>query len=135
MTTQTLEQRRAGDALAQVAALNRESPAFKERYRAYVDRLCASIVMTGLGQALATERAAAGPKPTKDGERAHAALYEHVQQWLCRRDGVYAQAADLLQAITTSDEALYLHAEAEALAWLQWHKKFCRAAFPKGAEE
>ena len=39
-----------------------ESKTFKERYRSYVDRL---------GQALATERAAAGAPPRNDDEKAH----------------------------------------------------------------
>lgn len=135
MTTQTLEQRRAADALARVTDLNGQSANFKKRYRAYVDRLGPTIVMTGLGQALATERAAAGPNPQGDDEQAHQALYDHVQRWLCRPGGVYAGGQDLLEAITQHDEANYLVAQAEALAWLQWHKKFCRAALPQGSED
>ena len=49
-----------------------------------------------------------------------------------RVGGVYPDG-DLLQAIMKHDEAHYLHAQAEALAWLEWHKKCCRASFP--AEE
>ncbi|MBN1457949.1 MAG: type III-B CRISPR module-associated protein Cmr5 [Armatimonadetes bacterium] len=132
----TIEQRRAVDALSRVNELCSNSDAFKKRYRAYVDRLCPTIVMNGLGQALATERAAAGPQPKKDEERAHNELYLSLQRWLCgEEDGVYPSAADLLQAIISNDEALYLHAQAEALAWLEWHKKFCRASFPKGEED
>ena len=132
----TIEQLRAADALARANELGSQPDGFKKRYRAYVDRLCPTIVMNGLGQALATERAAAGPHPQKDDERAHNELYESVQRWLCRPgDGVYPSQADLLQAITSNEEDVYLRAQAEALAWLEWHKKFCRAAFPKGEEE
>ncbi|MDI9588743.1 MAG: type III-B CRISPR module-associated protein Cmr5 [Acidobacteriota bacterium] len=131
MTKQTLEQQRAADALARTMALNAQSDEFKVRYRAYVDRLGVAIVTNGLGQALATERSGAGPSPDKDDERAHQALYDNVQEWLCRQGGVYESEPDLLQAITKHDEARYLVAQAEALAWLNWHKKFCRAAFPK----
>jgi CRISPR-associated protein Cmr5 len=132
----TIEQRRAAAALSRVNELGSNSDGFKKRYRAYVDRLCPTIVMNGLGQALATERAAAGPQPSKDDERAHHELYLSLQRWLCGKDdGVYSSAADLLQAIISNDEALYLHAQAEALAWLEWHKKFCRASFPKGVED
>lgn len=67
----TLEQRRAADGLKRVRELNRQSSAFKNSYRSYVDRLGPSIVMNGLGQALATERAAAGATPTKEDEKAH----------------------------------------------------------------
>ena len=132
----TLEQRRAAHALARVRELDRHSPAFKTRYRSYVDRLGPSIVMNGLGQALATERAAAGAKPKKDDEKAHDELYKSLGTWLCQReDGIYKAGQDLLQELMEHDESSYLRAQAEALAWLEWHKKCCRAFFPKGDRE
>lgn len=132
----TIEQLRAASALTRVNEFGQEPEGFKKRYRAYVDRLCPTIVMNGLGQALATERAAAGPQPQKDDERAHHELYRSLQLWLCRQEGgVYPSDSDLLQAIVAHDESLYLRAQAEALAWLEWHKKFCRASFPKSEEE
>ena len=30
----------------------------------------------------------------------------------------------------SNDEECYLRAQVEALAWLEWHKKFCRAYLP-----
>lgn len=125
----TLEQKRAADALKRVDEVARalKSDALKKDYRAYVDRLGPAIVMNGLGQALASERAAGGP--------VHDELYRSLQLWLCRADGVYPSDEDLLDAITKHAESQYLHAQAEALAWLEWHKKFCRARFPKGEGE
>lgn len=122
----TLEQKRAEHALKRVdeVACKLKSDALRKDYRAYVDRLGPAIVMNGLGQALASERAADG--------KAHAELYESLAGWLCRADGVYRADKDLLEAITTCGESKYLIAQAEALAWLEWHKKFCRARFPKG---
>lgn len=129
----TIEQTRAADALSRIKALQDRSDDFKKRYRAYADRLGPSIVMNGLGQALATESAAAGSRPTKTDERAHHELYVGLQNWLCRQNGgVYPSSSDLLQAIVENDEPRYVQAQAEALAWLEWHKKCCRAAFPKG---
>jgi CRISPR-associated protein Cmr5 len=134
----SIEQQRAAHALAQVgkvgkAAAAGEEELFKRRYQAYVERLGPAIVMNGLGQALATERAAAGEAPSKPDERAHLELYTSVQAWLCRKPGgVYPGAEDLLAAIVEHEESAYLHAQAECLAWLEWHKKFCRAQFPKG---
>lgn len=123
MTSQTLEQKRAGNAL-ECARRVREEGA--EKYRSYVDRLGPAIVMNGLGQALATEIAAGDP--------VHDTLYRNVSQWLCRPgEGVYPGSRDLLDSIVQNDEARYLHAQAEALAWLQWHKKFCRAFLRDGA--
>ena len=132
----TIEQQRAADALSCITALNGQSPDFKRSYRAYVDRLGPAIVMNGLGQALATERAAAGPRPKNDRECAHDALYRNLQCWLCRDDGgVYPSSPDLLQAIMRKDESDYLLAQIEALAWLAWHKKLCRASFPGGEDD
>ena len=128
----SIEQERAENALVRAKALREERDEFKKRYRSYVDRLGPTILMNGLGQALATERAGAGAKPKKDDERAHHELYESLQRWLCRSgDGIYPSSADLLQAIMNNEEECYLRAQAEALAWLEWHKKCCRASFPK----
>ena len=89
--------------------------------------------MNGLGQALATERAGAGADPKKDDERAHHEVYRSLQLWLCRNaGGVYPSSDDLLEAIMQNGEVHYLRAQAEALSWLEWHKKCCRASFPKG---
>ena len=59
---------------------------------------------------------------------AHYILYKHLQDWLCRdsKQAPY-QHGNLMQAITTNDRESYMHAQAEALAWLQWQKKFAVA--------
>jgi len=134
MKNRSLEQRRAANALARIRHLENGSEKFRGRYRAYVDRMAPSIVMNGLGQALATELAAAGEKATDDA-KAHQELYNSIQEWLCdSTEGVYRGEKDLLEAITRESEERYLIAQAEALAWLEWHKKFCRAFFPKSEE-
>ena len=136
----TIEQQRAANALGRVQELSARSDGFKKRYRSYVDRLGPAILMNGLGQALATERAAAGsPRDAADSTRgdaadkdAHAELCTSLNQWLCRADGgIYPNATDLLRAIVSHRQSEYLQAQAEALSWLEWHKKGCRAAFPK----
>lgn len=123
----TTEQRRAANAMDTVP--RSEDEALRKRYRAYADRLGPAILMNGLGQALATERAAAGTKQGKPEGRAHDLLYNNVQAWLCRPGGVY-EPGDLLSAIIKGSQELYLRAQVEALAWLVWHKKFCRAYLP-----
>ena len=130
----TSEQIRAQDAFARVAELNAERDQFRQLYRAYVDRLGPTIIMNGLGQAMATELAAGAGGSFR--ERAHRKLYDNIQAWLCRAGGgVYGGADDLLQAIVSNDQSMYLMAQAEALSWLDWHKKACRATLPQGTEE
>ena len=124
----TVEQKRAANAMQRVDALKHKSREFKKDYGAYVNRLGPAIVMNGLGQALATELAAAGAEPKKDD--AHAELYCSLQQWLCGPGDIYEEG-DVLQAIVKNSEAHYVRAQAEALAWLEWHKKCCRASFPQ----
>lgn len=131
----TSEQRRAADALSKVLSLENESEDLRKRYRAYVDRLGPMIIMNGLGQALATERAAAGEVPQKDEERSHMTLYRNISDWICRKpDGIYPGATDLVEALVNNSQELYLRAQFEALAWLEWHKRFCRAYLPRDAQ-
>lgn len=131
----TIEQQRAADALARINELDARNPKFKARYRSYVDRLGPAIVMNGLGQALATECGAAGDKHVTEDEKAHYELYAGLSAWLCRPDGgIYSPGNDLLQELVKHSEEHYLRAQAEALAWLEWHKKCCRASFPKGED-
>lgn len=133
----TAEQLRAASALARVQQIagdsNDTDKEMAKRYRSYVERLGPAILMNGLGQALAAEQAAAGSGKIEDPDkRAHHKLYCNVNNWLCRPSGgVYPNARDLLNALIEHDESDYLRAQAEALAWLQWHKKFCRSTLPR----
>lgn len=123
----TLQQKRAAHALNRVRELaDKLNSDHKKDYRAYVDRLGPAIVMNGLGQALASELAAKEAKEKKP----HYELYLSLKSWLCSPSGVYQEDNDLLDAVTKHGETEYLRAQAEALAWLEWHKKFCRAQFP-----
>jgi len=125
---QTLEQRRAAHALAKVREIKQNGN--YGNFPSYVDGLPATIVMNGLGQAMATLLAQA-----KGNERdAHRMLYDRMQTWLCGRDGTapYQDQADLMDAITSGDQASYLRAQHEALAYLVWLKKFSRALLDAG---
>lgn len=133
MSTRSIEQRRAQHALQAVRRiLDENSPDLAARYRAYVDRLGPSILANGLGQAVATERAAAGADPKEPDKRAHGQLAKNLESWLCGDAGIY-RSGDLLDAITRGDQKTYLRAQAEALSWLVWHKKFCRAYLREGS--
>ncbi|HZR74779.1 type III-B CRISPR module-associated protein Cmr5 [Bradyrhizobium sp.] len=128
MTAQTLEQKRAKHALDQVKALLKDKPG---NYLSYVNALPAAILMNGLGQALATERAASDP--------AHHQLAQHVSDWLLSPEAHtrYATPASdeakldatqrLLGRIVAGDQDAYLWAQTEAIAYVTWLKKFANA--------
>ncbi len=127
----TLELERANDAWEKVKTIAAQNA--KGKYGSYVKGLPAAILANGLGQAAATLLAAAKGQGNND----HQALYNHLQAWLCRDDpsAPYRGKADLMQAITKGDRAVYLRAQAESLAWLGWLKKFAAAYLPEGKED
>ncbi|MEO1270884.1 MAG: type III-B CRISPR module-associated protein Cmr5 [Myxococcota bacterium] len=128
MSTQsrTQAQRRAIDALDKTLAIVHEQATWAAAYRSYVERLPAAIVMNGLGQALATELAATRDTESSGDAVAHQRLFDNIADWLGSQIEVYTQD-NLLHDVMANSEHHYLHAQAEALAWLEWHKKFCRA--------
>lgn len=128
--TRNLDQTRAANALDVVAKLRQGSgdrqdrSEWNDRYASYVESLPATILTCGLGQACAMLLAAA----RGDAKDPHLALYRHLQDWLCRNEsGAVYPAGDLLEAVVNGDRYLYLRAQAEALAWLQWLKKLAVA--------
>ncbi len=134
MNPQTLAQRRAAHALRCVEEhaqrnRNQNQPDYGN-YVSYVETLPATILMNGLGQAAATLIS----KAEGDLRKPHGLLYADLQSWLCGTDEAapYRGAGNLMQAITCGNETAYLHAQAEALAWLVWLKKFANAYLKKG---
>ena len=134
MEEYTLGQMRAAHALN---AINRL--AGKKEYGnfgSYVQRLPATIVMNGLGQAMAGELAAArlakGEKMSVD-ERAHKTLFGCVESWLFESE-VYTGNGGLMAAIVSSSQESYVRAQAEALAYLDWLKKFSQAYLNGGKD-
>jgi CRISPR-associated protein Cmr5 len=143
--TPPLALERAQHALAAITHLEATPPAGGiGNYVSYVKALPANILRSGLGQAMAMEKA----QSQGDGQEAagHAWLYRHMQEWLIvgwsstpyasvrgfatARDPKKDPAA-LLQAIVNSDQAAYVRAQAEALAYLEWLKKFAVAFLTK----
>lgn len=120
MPNQTLAQQRAADALAKVEQLKTANNYGK--YVSYAKALPATILTNGLGQAAATLLA-------QENKAGNELLYQHLQAWLCRDSerAPYPRAGNLIKAITEYDENHYLLAQAEALAWLEWLKKFAVA--------
>ncbi|WP_369425748.1 type III-B CRISPR module-associated protein Cmr5 [Methanothrix sp.] len=123
----SLEQERAAHALDAVNSIRNKSCASK--FRSYVERLPAAIVMNGLGQAMASELAAAGRAEREDDKSAHKELYKLVSKWIHKR-GIYSEE-DLVTAIVKGEQDRYVLAQAEALAYLEWLKKFSQAFLEK----
>ncbi|MEO3430169.1 type III-B CRISPR module-associated protein Cmr5 [Pelagibius sp. CAU 1746] len=125
--SQSLAQKRAGHALDQIQKMHRKDE--YGNYVAYVKALPAAIIMSGLGQALAMEKARGPETKTDKVSRGHANLYYHLNTWLCKdwQDSPYSRGSDVLEEITRKSEADYIRAQAEALAYLEWLKKFAVA--------
>ncbi len=120
--------------------LQKKDPKQLGKYVSYIKGLPANILKNGLGQAMAMERMGA----TKDD--GHKLLYKDIEDWLMakREPALFSGAhqsngpapAHLLAAIVHPDtkEADYIRAQAEALAYLEWLKKFA-VAFLTVADE
>lgn len=129
----TIDQQRAADALDKIRTMEKEcgDEQMKRKYRSYIDGLPATIVMNGLGQACAMLLSNAEGESGED--NAHRRLYDHLEKWLCRDSDLapYGESDGLLKGITQGDQDDYVRAQTEALAWLNWAKKFSRAYLPK----
>lgn len=131
MSEQTLGQKRAAHALKAINKLVQQKN--YGHFGSYVQRLPATIVMNGLGQAMAGELAAARGGKDED-ERAHRTLFELVESWLqeCR---AYSNELGLMESIVKSNQGDYVRAQAEALAYLEWLKKFSQAYLDSDKEQ
>jgi len=126
----TLEQQRAAHALERINGVKNEKLA--AGYKSYVESLSATIVMNGLGQACATLLAQAkGELGSKD---AHRRLFDHLEDWLCNPKARVGLNKPLVESLVKSDQTIYCHAQAEALAYLVWLKKFAQAFLSKSAK-
>jgi len=54
-------------------------------------------------------------------------LYRILQGWLCQSGRPFAGQTDLMQAIVGSDLHTYRVAQAEAMQYMDWVKKFAKA--------
>lgn len=126
----TLQQRRAEHALLMIrkAKDKFQDKVNRSRFVSYAENAPASVLINGLGQAAATLCAQA----KGDSNDPHMAVYEALQDWLCRSDDAAPYRShlgnkSLLTAITREERDSYLRAQAEALAYLEWYKKFAVA--------
>ena len=122
-----LDIERAKHALDKVNSVKDDSSS--EKFRSYVERLPATIVMNGLGQAMAMELYQSNKDEGKSDAQAHELLHDIVEEWLNKT--VYG-SGDLMENITENDQEKYIKAQREALAYLVWLKKFSKAFIEKG---
>jgi CRISPR-associated protein Cmr5 len=123
MGEKTLDQRRAADALKKIQRLEEEGSETYGNYKSYVKALPANILMSGLGQAVATVR-------SRRDRKGYPQLYGHLSTWLCGDDenAPYRNhPGGLIQAIVDNDQDHYTRAQAEAMAYLEWLRKFAEA--------
>ncbi|MBL1260108.1 MAG: type III-B CRISPR module-associated protein Cmr5 [Thiotrichaceae bacterium] len=127
MSNQTIAQQRAKHALQVVCgAKEYKEKSFCEYKRdeqkklnSYIANLGPMILMNGLGQAAAFYRS--------NNNKEHKEVYEALADWLSQPGRPYAGSKDLMNAITSSSAAEYRLAQMEALAYLDWLKKFGKA--------
>lgn len=120
---QTIEQKRAKHALGKIC----DHGDLQDKYKSYVSALPANILQNGFGQAMAMELAADKGKNT-----AHKQLYDHIQSWLCGEEASnpntpYKGTDSLILAIVQGSQDEYIQAQTEAMAYLEWLKKFAVA--------
>ena len=115
---QTLQQKRAKHALDQVKSwvpLNEGS-----KLKARASELPFMVHANGLGQAAAFFKS----KKDSDG---YGIVFSALQSWLSQPGRPLVGQSDLMQAIVNADLHTYRIAQAEAIQYMDWVKKFASA--------
>lgn len=121
----SLEQKRAEAAWKFVDEVKKAD--YANDYGSLARSAPASIQNNGLGQTLAFWRAKGFDKGREKRNDPHATLLRHVSQWLCTQLGLPA-GQDVVQWIAvTAQTDQYRYATSEAIAFLQWLKRFAEA--------
>jgi CRISPR-associated protein Cmr5 len=102
---------------------------WKGKYGSVVRKLPSYILANGLGQTLAFLKAKGEGRPGDE----HEVLYQHLAEWLQKQLHIGGDLLEWLANTATSQQ--YRLATMEALALLQWLKRFAEAELPKGREE
>jgi len=110
MSVQTIAQERANHALDAVQKWAQKDASAQKELKTYVTGMPAMMLMSGFGQTCAFYKSKAGN---------HAEVLKVLESWL--------EKDDLMAFITQSSAHEYQIAQAEALEYLNWLKKFARA--------
>jgi CRISPR-associated protein Cmr5 len=126
----TLEQERAAAAWTCVTDIKKSADLAKEKaFRSLVKDAPASIMRNGLGQTLAFWRSKAGNKS----DSVHTILADELSKWLksqLKWDEAMSDGLDWV--VNKASPMEYRYATSEALAYLQWLKRFCEAKLEAG---
>ena len=117
---QTLQQQRAKHALDQVKSWVDLKADSKLKLKARCSELPFMIHANGLGQAAAFFKS----KKDKDG---YNVVFAALQSWLLQTGRPFEKKNDLMQAIVEGDLHAYRMAQAEAMQYMDWVKKFASA--------
>jgi CRISPR-associated protein Cmr5 len=115
---QTLQQERAKHALDKVQSWVKLNDGAKLKAR--TSELPFMVHANGLGQAAAFFKS----KKNKDG---YDVVLLALQSWLAMDNRPFADKPDLMRAIVEADLSTYRLAQAEAMAYMDWVKKFASA--------
>lgn len=133
MPNHSLAQQRALHALAAISAIEPLGPGARGygNYLGYVKAMPANVRSLGLGQTLAFALA----KVEGNLQMPYGLLYEHITSWLCSRP-IYTAATPqtFMKKLMEGEQRSYLEAQIEAMAYLEWLKKFAVASLRKGEE-
>ena len=138
----TLEQQRAQRAwkcvqevLSQARNL-KDAESFKKKYGSLARKVPMLVLTNGLGQTLAFLLSKAKrhePENKRSVEaKAHDLLFTHLSNWVLEQvaPGTDTGHQDLLQWVLANDSVAYRRATTEALAFLNWLKRFAEAELP-----
>ena len=135
--TVPLDRKRAKHALDAIRSIDGE--AFAGDYKGYVKGVPAMVMSLGFGQTLALLLNRGGNDiEAGQGGRAPAAyhrIFDHLTDWLLIENPLYIQVegrsiagrAECMAVITGLAQQDYMVLQAEALAYLEWLKKFANA--------
>lgn len=127
-------QRRSQDQIRASFALCRVKQHFARddqggNYRAYARALPSGVIRSGLGQALAMEKA-------REKLVGHELLFGDLSEWLSNewKTSPYHGQDDVIAAIMNGSEADYVRAQVEVIALLRWIKVFSEAYLPRPSD-
>jgi len=120
MSTKTREQERAKYALDKVRSVAKNEP---KEYKSLVKGFSTMIYNNGLGQALAFLKAKK--------KSHHTALYKHISDWFLedKNNVITLKNDDLLSTILQVGSKDYRYFTQEAIALLNWLRKFVDSEF------